>query len=98
MGGTEHYLMLGQQWGQKAEENVEEWGIQKVDTLLLAIQEELGELTQAHLEARAEGGDPARVEEELADLSALCFQLQWSLNRRDVDTGSDRSGTRPEPE
>lgn len=59
----------------KATENIEEWGLQDQQTLLLAIQEELGELTQAHLEARAEGGDPARVDEELNDLGALLIQL-----------------------
>jgi len=62
-------------WLAKAEENIEEWGLQDEETLLLAIQEELGELTQAHLEARSEGGDPARVAEELDDLGALLIQF-----------------------
>lgn len=68
------------EWWEKASDNVEEWGQQDVPTLLLAMQEELGELTQAHLEANAEDGDPERIGEELADLGALCFQLQWALN------------------
>lgn len=66
-------------WSTRATENVEEWGQQDVETLLLAAQEELGELTQAVLEARAEGGDPARVQEELDDLAALMYQLQWAI-------------------
>ena len=67
-------------WSDKARENLDRWGQQDVDTLLLAMQEELGELTQAHLEARAEGGDATRVGLELADLAALCFQLEWLIN------------------
>ena len=62
-------------WMGKAAENINEWGHQDEETLLLAIQEEPGELTQAHLEARAEGGDPARVDEELDDLGALLLQF-----------------------
>lgn len=65
-------------WPSKAAKNEEVWGDQSVETLLLAMQEELGELTQAHLEARAEGEDPRRVADELDDLAALCIQL----NRR----------------
>jgi len=68
-------------WRHKAEENVEEWGLQAVQTLLLAMQEEMGELAQAHLEAEHEGGDPARIAKELADLGALCVQLRWRLER-----------------
>jgi NTP pyrophosphatase (non-canonical NTP hydrolase) len=58
-----------------AAENIAEWGLQDEETLLLAMQEELGELTQAHLEARAEGGDPNRVDDELKDLGALLLQF-----------------------
>ena len=69
-------------WTEKAEENVDEWGVQDVETLLLAIQEELGELTQAHLEARHEGDDTERIAAELDDLAALCIQLRWRLEQR----------------
>lgn len=62
-------------WMGQAAENIDEWGLQDEETLLLAIQEEVGELTQAHLEARSEGGDPARIDEELDDLGALLIQL-----------------------
>ena len=75
-------LRPAEKWSDKAKANLEKWGQQDVDTLLLAMQEELGELTQAHLEARAEGGDASRVGEELADLAALCYQLEWLLNTR----------------
>lgn len=64
-------------WENKARENIDKWGLQDEETLLLAMQEEIGELAQAHLEARAEGGDHERVEEELHDLAALCLQLYW---------------------
>jgi len=72
-------------WVGKASENIDEWGLQDEETLLLAIQEELGELTQAHLEARAEGGDPARIDDELDDLGALLLQFHEA---REV-TGDD---------
>lgn len=66
---------LFDRWMGQAADNIDEWGLQDEETLLLAIQEELGELTQAHLEARAEGGDPHRIDEELTDLGALLLQF-----------------------
>jgi len=68
-------------WCEIAEGNVEEWGLQDVETLLLAMQEEQGELAQAHLEAKHEDGDAARIASELDDLAALCIQLRWRLER-----------------
>jgi NTP pyrophosphatase (non-canonical NTP hydrolase) len=66
-------------WVEKAEENVEEWGLQEIETLLLAMQEEQGELSQAYLESEHEDGDAARIASELDDLAALCIQLRWRL-------------------
>ena len=63
------------EWLSRASENVERWGLQDTETLLLAMTEELGEISQAHLEAEHENGDPERVREELADLMALGIQL-----------------------
>lgn len=71
---------MTRRWAEKADENIAEWGVQDVETLLLAMQEELGELTQAHLEALAEDGDPHRVSDELDDLAALCVQLDRRLS------------------
>lgn len=68
-----------QRWHKKADENTEEWGLQEIETLLLAMQEELGELTQAHLEATHEDGSSRRVSDELDDLGALCVQLDRRL-------------------
>lgn len=81
------------EWKSQAKENVNNWGLQSAETLLLAMQEELGELTQAVLEAEHEGGDPARRQKELADLGALCFQLSWALNDRSEDTATDQEGS-----
>jgi NTP pyrophosphatase (non-canonical NTP hydrolase) len=67
-------------WQRKAEENIDEWGKQSIDTLLLATMEELGELAQAYLEARYEDGNPARVQRELDDLMALGCQIQRRYN------------------
>lgn len=72
-------LELFTEWNLKAGEDIEEWGIQDVETLLLAMQEELGELTQAHLETIHEDGDQRRVANELDDLAALVLQLRWRL-------------------
>lgn len=68
-----------ERWESKAEENVDEWGLQDVQTLLLATQEELGELTRAVLEFDNEDGDPGEVWAELDDLAALMYQLQWAV-------------------
>lgn len=68
---------ISQSARERAEKNVEKWGLQREETLLLAMQEEMGELTQAHLEAEHEGGDPERLREELIDLMALAHQLDW---------------------
>lgn len=71
---------MGDGWddecARKADENIEEWGLQDERTLLLAMQEELGELTQAVLEADEEDGDPDRIDEELSDLGALLMQME----------------------
>lgn len=73
------------QWREQGEANIETWGRQAFGTLLLAAQEEMGELTQAYLEARAEGEDPERVSEELDDLAALLVQMAWLVEDPEVD-------------
>lgn len=75
-------------WEQKAEENIEEWGEQDLDTLLLAMQEELGELTQAYLEHRAEDGDFEEMGRELDDLVPLCIQFRRALIREHEGGGA----------
>jgi len=77
--------VLFDRWMGKASENIEKWGYQREETLILAIHEEAGELAQAFLEARAEGGDPARIDDEIDDLGALLLQLHEvrSSNRGD---------------
>jgi NTP pyrophosphatase (non-canonical NTP hydrolase) len=54
----EHYLFLGKRWGRKAESNIEEWGNQRHDTLLLALMEEVGEIAMAMEEHNEPGGGP----------------------------------------
>lgn len=90
--GGGRWEILAADWPDQAEENVMKWGQQDLDTLLLAAQEELGELTQAHLEARAEGGDPARIKDELDDLGALLFQIYWEAAHRYPDVGGESNG------
>lgn len=72
-------------WHGKASENTQEWGLQDRETLLFAMQEELGELTQAHLEAEHEGGDRERLSKELDDLGALLLQFHMRLKREARD-------------
>lgn len=72
-------------WHAKANQNIDTWGDQSVDALLLATQEELGELTQAYLEHRSEDGDYQSMYGELDDLGALLIQLFNALERGDLE-------------
>ena len=76
-------------WHGIAEANIEKWGLQDEETLLLAMQEELGELAQAHLEAKHEDGHELRIDEELDDLGALLIQLVKSRTACSLHTGTD---------
>jgi NTP pyrophosphatase (non-canonical NTP hydrolase) len=62
-------------FADQAAKNLEKWGNQDMETLCLAIAEETGELAQAILQARHEGGDPDRIRQEAIDLGALCAQM-----------------------
>lgn len=64
----------------RAGKNVAKWGKQDLETLGLAIAEETGELCQAILKARWEGGDRERIREETIDLGALCLQVLHYLD------------------
>ena len=86
-----YWRNVAEEWAEQAGENIEKWGEQDLETLLLAAQEELGELTQATLEARAEDGDPDRIVSELNDLAALMFQIRWTVAWRNVQPDTDRS-------
>ena len=72
---------IGRAWDRRAVENEVEWGIQHPSELLSAINEEVGEIEQAYLEATHEGGDPAEIQEEVDDLGPLLFQLIESVRR-----------------
>ena len=63
----------------KAEKNIKKWGLQSLETLGLAVAEEAGELAQAILKHRWEGGSLARIAEEADDLGALCLQVRARL-------------------
>jgi NTP pyrophosphatase (non-canonical NTP hydrolase) len=71
--------LIHQIWTERANDNIDEWGIQDPAVILLAMQEELGELTQAYLEATYEDGDQDLPREEMHDLGALLYQLHWAL-------------------
>jgi NTP pyrophosphatase (non-canonical NTP hydrolase) len=59
----------------RAKVNLDKWGEQDFETLGLAIAEESGELCQAILKSRHEGGSPERIRQEAIDLGALCVQV-----------------------
>lgn len=67
-------------WEDKAEENERRWGSQSMEMLLLATAEEFGELVQAYLEYVYEDGDAATIQDELDDMMALGYQMDWRLN------------------
>jgi len=60
---------------QKANKNLEKWGVQDFETLGLAVCEEAGELAQAILQNKHEGGERGRITHEALDLAALCVQV-----------------------
>lgn len=68
-------------WLTKADRNIKKWGIQSMKDVCLAMQEELGELTQAILQFHHEGTPIERVSKELDDLAALCYQMILSIQR-----------------
>ena len=66
-------------WRGQATQNVKTWGIQGIDTILLCMTEELGEVTKEALEMRLAIDKLAycdRILRELQDLMALGIQLQ----------------------
>lgn len=70
---------VGQAWDRTASENMAEWGVQHPLELLSAMDEEIGEIQQAYLEATHEGEPEALVEDEIDDLGPLLFHLVESL-------------------
>jgi NTP pyrophosphatase (non-canonical NTP hydrolase) len=60
---------------ERAKENIAEWGVQELETLVLAIAEETGEVAQALLQYLHEDGRRQRIIDEAVDLGALCIQL-----------------------
>jgi len=62
-------------FSDRAKRNVEKWGLQDFETLGLAVCEEAGELAQAILQEKHEGGSRERITDEAIDLGALCIQV-----------------------
>lgn len=71
----------------QARKNVDKWGMQDLNTLGLAAAEELGEVCQAILQAKHEGGDPERIRDEAVDLGALCLQIIAAYEEQYVNGG-----------
>ena len=72
-------VLTGKNWAERGLENEEIWGIQHPEELLSAINEEVGEIEQAYLEATHEDGARRAVEDEIHDLGPLLMQLIRSL-------------------
>lgn len=90
------------EWKDKANKNVEKWGVQTLEVMTLAMMEELGELTQAILQYRyLDPFEDTPIEDselkynhiiaELDDLAALMYQMKWVLepHRKYDDLGTD---------
>ena len=78
------------EWKEKANKNVEKWGVQTLEVMTLCMMEELGELTQAILQYKyLDPFENKNVEDdeikynhiinELDDLAALMYQMKWVL-------------------
>jgi len=52
------------EWRLKALENVEKWGLQDIESIMLATQEELGEFVQAYHEDTYENADGEPLDEQ----------------------------------
>jgi len=57
------------EWRLKALENVEKWGLQDIESIMLATQEELGEFVQAYHESTYEDseGNPLEEQQDIAE-------------------------------
>jgi len=60
---------------EKALENIDKWGFQDIETLLLALMEEVGEVSQAWLKYKHEHGALHRVIDEVRDTMPLLLQI-----------------------
>lgn len=70
---------VGRAWAQQGLRNEKRWGVQHPEELLSAINEEVGEIERAYLQATHEEGDTEAVREEIDDLGPLLMQLIRSL-------------------
>lgn len=70
---------LGLEWANRGLKNEAKWGIQHPEELLSAINEEVGEIEQAYLEATHEDGNKKAVQDEIHDLGPLLMQLIRSV-------------------
>jgi hypothetical protein len=82
-----HHLMLGNRWGDRAEENIEKWGNQPPKMLLLAMAEEMAEVANELLE---HGGKPpnahdSEAESLLNDIRTVGFRARKYLERECED-------------
>jgi len=83
--GTLHPLVrpIWLEWiARKSGENLDKWGVQDFETLGLAVAEEAGELAQAILQNKHEGGERGRITLEALDLAALCVQVFVTMDEK----------------
>jgi len=83
--GTIHPLVRSgyPMWlARKASKGLSLHGVRDFETLALRISEEAGELAQAVLEHRDEGGELGRISEEAVDLGAFCIQVLVTMSEK----------------
>jgi NTP pyrophosphatase (non-canonical NTP hydrolase) len=94
----DHYLLMGHRWGNEAEDNIREYGNQRVDTLLFALMEEVGEIALA-VEQQADPGSPSlggyneqahEARELISEIASLGIDVRAFLEKHyESPAGSD---------
>jgi len=70
----------------QAQANMNKWGLQNLETLGLALAEETGEVAQAILAVKAQGGsDYQHVIDEARHVAALCVQIAVQVEQEQAD-------------
>lgn len=86
-------------WKDQAKKNIDKFGHQPKEILILAMVEELGELSQALLEYKhavpfvrlsklEKKVQFNKIYDELDDLSALMYQMKWALDTEEREVYS----------
>lgn len=67
--------------GDQAAANIAKWGVQEIDTLVIAISEQSGKVSQAYLHSMHEPNkyERGQLKQQARHTAALCLQLFITL-------------------